>query len=99
VFASASCPSGWSEYTAARGRFLRGIDNGAGLDPDGTRTAGGTQADMVGPHTHAFPYPSGTFGGQYGLTDTRNAGSSGTWSTASNGTSETRPKNVDLLPI
>ncbi len=45
AFASTSCPAGWSEYTAARGRFLRGIDNGAGNDPDGTRTPGATQAD------------------------------------------------------
>ncbi|MEQ1710755.1 MAG: hypothetical protein ABL908_05070, partial [Hyphomicrobium sp.] len=32
AFASATCPSGWSEFTPARGRFLRGIDNGVGLD-------------------------------------------------------------------
>jgi len=50
-----TCPAGWTEYTAARGRFLRGIDNGAGNDPDGTRAAGATQADMVGPHTHGVP--------------------------------------------
>ncbi|MEX0956416.1 MAG: shufflon system plasmid conjugative transfer pilus tip adhesin PilV [Rhizobiaceae bacterium] len=47
AFEAASCPSGWSEYTPARGRFLRGIDNGAGLDPDGTRAAGATQEDAL----------------------------------------------------
>ena len=36
AFAATSCPTGWSEYTPARGAFLRGIDNGAGRDPDGT---------------------------------------------------------------
>ena len=33
AFATTTCPSGWSEYTAARGAFLRGIDNGAGAIP------------------------------------------------------------------
>lgn len=47
AFASTTCPIGWSEYTAARGRFLRGIDNGAGNDPDGTRAPGSTQADAL----------------------------------------------------
>jgi hypothetical protein len=52
AFASSTCPSGWTEYTAARGRFLRGIDNGAGNDPDGTRSPGGTQADAFQGHRH-----------------------------------------------
>lgn len=47
AFALSACPEGWSEYTLARGRFLRGIDNGAGNDPDGTRTAGATQGDAI----------------------------------------------------
>ena len=52
AFASASCPTGWSEYTAARGRFLRGIDNGAGVDPSGTRAPGNQQADAFQQHRH-----------------------------------------------
>jgi hypothetical protein len=54
AFASTTCPTGWSEYTAARGRFLRGIDNGANLDPNGTRTPGSTQADAMQGHTHSW---------------------------------------------
>ncbi|SOC89927.1 hypothetical protein SAMN05421890_4916 [Ensifer adhaerens] len=50
AFASTTCPTGWSEYTPARGRFLRGIDNGAGNDPDGTRSPGATQADAFQGH-------------------------------------------------
>lgn len=38
AFASTTCPSGWSEYAPARGRFLGGIDNSAGIDPDRTRS-------------------------------------------------------------
>jgi hypothetical protein len=52
AFAASSCPSGWTEYTASRGRFLRGIDNGAGVDPAGTRAASNQQADAFQGHTY-----------------------------------------------
>ncbi len=52
AFASTTCPTGWSEYTAARGRFLRGIDNGAGNDPSGTRVPGSVQDDANRSHAH-----------------------------------------------
>jgi hypothetical protein len=52
AFDLASCPTGWSEYTAARGRFPRGIDPTGTNDPDGVRTAGSVQTDAVGPHQH-----------------------------------------------
>jgi hypothetical protein len=54
AFASASCPAGWSEYTAARGRFLRGIDSSGSttVDPSGTRVAGATQEDEFKSHSH-----------------------------------------------
>lgn len=50
AFALSTCPDGWSAYTPAQGRFLRGID------PTGTndtiRVAGNVQADALGSHTH-----------------------------------------------
>lgn len=52
AFASTTCPTGWSEYTPARGRFLRGIDNGAGNDADGTRAPGTVQTDVFKSHKH-----------------------------------------------
>ncbi|MFB7143354.1 tail fiber domain-containing protein [Agrobacterium deltaense] len=52
AFASTTCPTGWSEYTPARGRFLRGIDNGAGNDPSGLRAPGNVQTDLLASHTH-----------------------------------------------
>lgn len=58
AFDLASCPTGWSEYTASRGRFLRGIDNGAGNDPAGTRAPGNVQADELGSHLHSVDPPS-----------------------------------------
>lgn len=102
AFASTTCPVGWSEYTAARGRFLRGIDNGAGNDPDGTRAPGNTQADGLKDHVHAYPVPLLAYVGSGGNRADMGAGSpwigtdSGGFNTAGaiGGVSETRPKNV-----
>ena len=52
AFESTTCPVGWVEYTAARGQFLRGIDNGAGVDPSGTRLPGNLQLDSNKSHAH-----------------------------------------------
>ena len=52
AFNPASCPSGWSEYVAARGRFLRGIDS-TGAN-DSVRAAGNIQNDALGSHSHSF---------------------------------------------
>lgn len=90
-----SCPSGWSEYTNARGRFLRGIDNGAGNDPAGTRAPGNIQADDLKSHTHetytdnSTAYVVGT--GGYRATS---AGAAAPDISSATGGSETRPKNV-----
>ncbi len=45
AFDLTSCPAGWSEYTQARGRFLRGIDpsGGTAVDPAGLRAPGSQQ--------------------------------------------------------
>lgn len=64
AISASSCPSGWTEYTPARGPFLRGIDNGAGNDPDGTRAPGNAQADGIKTHTINIPDYSG--GGNLG---------------------------------
>ncbi len=94
AFASTTCPTGWSEYTAARGRFLRGIDNGAGNDPSGTRAPGSTQADLLGSHAHDInDYRNGgTLNGSRLIRG--NGPDVGTTFTNSTGGAETRPKNV-----
>jgi hypothetical protein len=99
AFASASCPAGWSEYLPARGRFLRGIDNGAGNDPDGTRAAGATQADLFKAHTHLVPNLTQYMAGRTGTVGSfsKNDGSTGTEYTDSQGGAETRPKNVAVM--
>lgn len=106
AFNLTTCPTGWSEYTPARGRFVRGIDNGAGNDPDGTRAAGATQADAFASHTHAgsgagsgeFVYYRGSGQGvwQYGTLGAADFDRTSS-PVASTGGAETRPKNVALL--
>lgn len=44
----AACPSGWSEYTAMRGRFARGEDSGDA----GSLDQGGSDDEIVVSHTH-----------------------------------------------
>lgn len=95
AFESDTCPAGWSEYTPARGRFLRGIDNGAGNDPAGTRTPGNIQEDEFKSHTHSIN--SGSNGvGQSPMNRVAmgaNVIVSGP-TIGSTGGDETRPKNV-----
>jgi len=108
AFDLTSCPAGWSEYTAARGRFLRGIDNGAGNDPDGTRAPGNAQDDAFQGHWHNAH--TGNGGGGHSDRFNRAANDNGsTTSTAVKGptndgvngtpriSDETRPKNVAVL--
>lgn len=99
AFAAASCPSGWSEYTAARGRFLRGIDP-SGTN-DSVRAAGNVQSDALGSHQHQIASqsgPSGVNGGGNSDGGSYMAGiASNNWGAQQSsfvGGTETRPKNV-----
>jgi len=100
-FSTTSCPSGWSEYAPAYGRFIRGIDNSGGnIDPSGKRVPGSVQADQFEAHSHTYSYSR--FGHQYndrGLPNKSedNDGAQITDTTSSQGGKETRPKNVALL--
>ncbi|WPU66037.1 hypothetical protein [Peredibacter starrii] len=112
AFDLTSCPSGWSEYTVARGRFLRGIDNGAGQDPSGTRAPGSYQADAVQDHTHHVTGEGGGYNNVVAFQDTNpdstygsggNPGSRGDVyigvgpMRTGNTAVETRPRNVAVL--
>lgn len=99
AFASTTCPTGWSEYTAARGRFLRGIDNGAGNDPSGTRVPGDVQGDLFKSHTHDVLTRdgSGAIPGGMALGWASGGSSPGVanaGAATATGGAETRPKNV-----
>jgi len=79
-----------------RGEFIRGFDNGRGVDSG--RTFGSSQSDDFKSHTHTKdsygPEYSGAFTGVKGLYPN----TSGT-NTGATGGSETRPRNIALMYI
>ena len=87
-----------------RGRFLRGVDNGAGIDPDAAgRTLlhfGGNTGDAVGSYqldefgTHYHKYGSSARTGDDSGNGIGDADAGSTFNSASNGGNETRPKNA-----
>lgn len=71
-----------------RGEFLRGLDDGRGVDAG--RVNGTAQADQLKAHTHAAAAGATGASGGYGYF----AGNDPTVSTGSTGGTETRPRNV-----
>jgi hypothetical protein len=105
-FSLESCPSGWEEYKPAYGKFIRGIDNsGSTIDPDGKRSHGSLQADMVGPHVHDATLKLGAEplngGARHVIAAGAHGANSPTWPAPglarANSGIESRPKNVALL--
>ena len=100
AFNLASCPTGWSEYTPAYGRFIRWIDkSGTSIDPDGQRALGNTQTDELKSHTHNIT--ANATNGNAGTTAIYSSVASSSYTNTVNiqstGWLETRPKNVALL--
>jgi hypothetical protein len=95
AFASTTCPVGWTEYTAARGYFLRGRDpsGSTSVDPSGIRAIGNVQLDTVGPFTMmSNGYQGISPGGGAGAYSASVVGSPQAFSYT--GTVETRPRNI-----
>lgn len=78
-----------------RGEFIRGWDDGRGVDSG--RAFGSAQGQAIQSHTHSIPTISTISGsGTYGLRDGPQDGSVNVSSTGGN---ETRPRNVALLAV
>jgi len=81
AYFTGSCPSGWSEYTSARGRYIVGTPSGG----TGQGTAGTALTNQenrpVGQHFHTFPVADAGSGGggarEYYETKTLNTDTSG----------------------
>lgn len=84
-----------------RGEFVRGLDDGRGVDS--ARAIGSAQAHQYPSHAHTVPLmtPDGTGNGLSFTAGTANATFDSNWaSSAAGGTSnssETRPRNVAML--
>ncbi|WP_218060842.1 phage tail protein [Pseudomonas defluvii] len=77
-----------------RGLFVRGWDDGRGIDTG--RAFGGYQADELKSHDHDFTVNStDTMGNK--SADSNGAGTNSTATTAATGGTETRPRNLALL--
>ena len=76
-----------------RGEFIRGLDDGRGVDAG--RTLGSAQADSFASHTHTVTY--GASEGDVTSTVTNGNTFSGSVTTGATGGTETRPRNVALL--
>lgn len=77
-----------------RGEFIRGWDDGRGVDSG--RVFGSAQAGEIQSHTHSTPtYAGYVNGGQ--IAGTANGGYFGNQATTATGGAETRPRNVALL--
>lgn len=82
-----------------RGEFIRGWDNGRGIDSG--RAFGSAQTDSLKSHTHNLTVRDGATGFGSDLALTKASGSGGTnmsQSIDAAGDVETRPRNVALLP-
>lgn len=78
-----------------RGEFIRGWDDGRGVDA--SRAIGSAQADAFRSHTHGVYYNGGN-GGVTGSQSGINGGTNGAnFATTAAGGTETRPRNVALL--
>lgn len=77
-----------------RGEFMRGFDNGRGIDSG--RVFGVSQAEMVGPHFHPIAGfgCSLTAGGTATASDNPPGGSPATKNTSNNSGTENRPRNI-----
>lgn len=81
-----------------RGYFLRAWDDSAGVDPG--RTIGSIQADAVIAHTHTINLNTGGQGATNAGNTAQQVGTNSTTNGQSPaGGTETRPKNVALMPV
>lgn len=82
-----------------RGEFVRGWDNGRGLDP--SRAFGNAQAGAIESHNHLVSPPAsdGTTGSGNTATGTGGSESITSYYTGSTGGTETRPRNISLMYI
>ncbi|MXO72865.1 phage tail protein [Alteraurantiacibacter buctensis] len=77
-----------------RGEFVRGWDNGRGVDSG--RAFGSAQSDELEAHTHTYSTPTTVGAGYPGGSG---GGFGGGYSTGSTGGTETRPRNIALMYI
>ena len=99
AFATTTCPTGWTVYAPAVGRFLRGIDTASNTSDTQNRAPGSTETDTMQGHVHGQGYVNSVGLGAGSFPYGSSGASTGTPITdGTNGTPrtglETRPVNV-----
>ena len=79
-----------------RGEFIRGWDDGRGVDSG--RTFGSNQTDELKSHSHTITVQGSLQSGGDEIPPIDSTGSPAQYSTSTTGGTETRPRNVALLP-
>jgi hypothetical protein len=89
-FDLASCPSGWSEYTAGRGRYIVGNPSAGTLGAAVGTALSDTENRPTGQHTHAVIDPGHVHGVDYDTEQLANEGNTigGTHMVGSNSKTE-----------
>ena len=77
-----------------RGEFIRGFDNGRGVDS--ARAIGSAQTDEFEAHTHTIPSQSNANSGTF-VEDADSSGGAAGAVTGSTGSTETRPRNIAMM--
>ena len=81
-----------------RGEFIRGFDNGRGIDEN--RVLGSAQVDELKSHSHDREYRPNVGGGGHGFPSRSGSGSGNVnYPTNSTGGDETRPRNIAMMYI
>lgn len=80
-----------------RGEFIRGWDHGRGVDID--RAFASAQADAFKAHDHSIPSRNNANAGDNWVEDADNSAEVRNARTGTTGGTETRPRNIALLPI
>lgn len=83
--------TGASNIPDLRGVFLRGKDNGRGINPDGDLALGSYQGDSLESHNHIVRVTAGSNGGSIPSTATSTTAYQQPYSTNASGGNETRP--------
>jgi hypothetical protein len=79
AFMAGSCPTGWSEYTAARGRYVVGLPSGGTQEGTAGTALSNQENRTVGQHTHTF---SGSALATHNHTQDAHLHTQSTWSNA-----------------
>jgi len=95
-FDLASCPSGWTEYTVARGRYLVGLNSGGLLGGTSGQALSDQENRAVGQHTHTITDPGHNHSSSYSLSGNINPACCGAGINASSSNTDSATAGITI---